>query len=221
MLSNRPLWRLLYFVFLRHWVETTAGPTECLHSKDTSTTPFWGCRSRRGRLVSLEKKFYVYKVYKQFGSRSGLTECQAYFVKPDQVPNCSLLSSPIVLVIVLLSISTRARANIQFTEEFKALHIQTKIQPKIFVFFFCFLLLLFFILSKLAGLGNLGNMRSKLSLKCATMLEIGRLANRGSYPTTASRFWAIEIWLLIYHFGPFPLIRLVFFRMHSDQGVRS
>ena len=46
MLSNRPLWRLLYFVFLRHWMETTAGPTECLHSKDTSTTPFRGCRSR-------------------------------------------------------------------------------------------------------------------------------------------------------------------------------
>ena len=98
--------------------------------------------------MSLEKKFYVYKVYKQFGSRSGLTECQAYSVKPDQVPNCLLLSSPIVLtecqaysvkpdqvpnclllsspivlVIVLLYISTRARANIQFTEEFRALHI--------------------------------------------------------------------------------------------------
>ena len=94
-------------------METTAGPTECLHSKDTSTTPFWGCRSRQRRLVSLEKKFYVYKVYKQFGSRSGLTECQAYFVKPDQVPNCLLLSSPIVLVIVLLFISTRARAQEQ------------------------------------------------------------------------------------------------------------
>ena len=25
----------------------------------------------------------------------------------------------------------------------------------------------------------------------------------------------------VYHFGPFPLIRLVFFRMHLDQGVRS
>ena len=72
---------------------------ECLHSKDTSTNPFRGCLRR---LVSLEKKFYVYKVYKQFGSRSGLTECQAYSVKPDQVPNCLLLSSPIVLVIFLL-----------------------------------------------------------------------------------------------------------------------
>ena len=51
------------------------------------------------------------------------------------------------------------------------------------MFFFCFLLLLFFILSKLAGLGNLGNTRSKLSLKCETTLEIGRLAYRGSYPT--------------------------------------
>ena len=69
--------------------------------------------------MSLEKNFYVYKVFKQFGSRSGLTECQAYSVKPGQVPNCLLLSSPIVLVIVLLSISARARvrANIQFTEE--------------------------------------------------------------------------------------------------------
>ena len=67
--------------------------------------------------MSLEKNFYVYKVYKQFGSRSGLTEYQAYSVKPGQVPNCLLLSSPIVLVIVLLSISARARANIQFTEE--------------------------------------------------------------------------------------------------------
>ena len=46
------------------------------------------------------------------------------------------------------------------------------------------------------GLGNLGNTRSKLSLKCATTLDIGRLANRGSYPKTASRFWAIEIRLL-------------------------
>ena len=58
-----------------------------------------------------------------------------------------------------------------------------------------------------SGLGNLGNTRSKLSLKCATTLEIGRLANRGSYPTTASRFWVIEIRLLVYQFGPFPLIR--------------
>ena len=40
----------------------------------------------------------------------------------------------------------------------------------------------------LSGLGNLGNTRSKLSLKCTTTLEIGRLANRGSYPSTASRF---------------------------------
>ena len=40
----------------------------------------------------------------------------------------------------------------------------------------------------LSGLGNLGNTRSKLSLKCATTLEIDRLANRGSYPTTASWF---------------------------------
>ena len=61
------------------------------------------------------------------------------------------------------------------------------------------------------GLGNLANTPSKLSLKCATTLEIGRLANRGSYPTTASRFWAIKIWLLVYHFGPFPLIRSIFF----------
>ena len=38
------------------------------------------------------------------------------------------------------------------------------------------------------GLGNLGNTRSKLSFKCATTLEIGRLVNRGSYPTTASQF---------------------------------
>ena len=34
-------------------------------------------------------------------------------VKPGQVPNCLLLSSPIVLVIVLLSISARARAQEQ------------------------------------------------------------------------------------------------------------
>ena len=40
----------------------------------------------------------------------------------------------------------------------------------------------------LSGLGNLRNTQSKLSLKCATTLEIGRLANRGSYPTAASRF---------------------------------
>ena len=37
----------------------------------------------------------------------------------------------------------------------------------------------------LAGLGNLGNTRSKLSLKCATTLEIGRLANRDSYNCVA------------------------------------
>ena len=174
-------------------METTAGPTERLHSKDTSTTPFWGCRSRGRRLVSLEKKFYVYKVYKLFGSRSGLTECQAYFVKPDQVPNCLLLSSPIVLVIVLLSISTRARAQEQgpISSSQRSLGhsiLKEKFSQKFLCFFFCFLLLLFFILSKLAGLGNLGNMRSKLSLKCVTTLEIGRLANRGSNPTTASRF---------------------------------
>ena len=72
-----------------------------------------------------------------------------------------------------------------------------------------------------SGLGNLGNMQSKLSLKCTTMLEIDRLANRGSYPTSASRFWTIEIWLLVYHFGLFLLIRSIFFQMHSDQGVRS
>ena len=42
-----------------------------------------------------------------------VTECQAYSVKPGQVPNCLLLSSPIVLVIVLLSISARARAQEQ------------------------------------------------------------------------------------------------------------
>ena len=78
-----------------------------------------------------------------------------------------------------------------------------------------------FLCPQCPGLGNLGNTRSKLSLKCATTLEIGRLANRGSYPTTASRFCAIEIWLLVYHFGPFPLIRSIFFQMHSDQGVRS
>ena len=29
---------------------------------------------------------------------------------------------------------------------------------------------------------------SELSLKCTTTLEIGRLANRGSYPTTVSLF---------------------------------
>ena len=69
-----------------------------------------------------------------------------------------------------------------------------------------------------AGLANLGNMRSKLSFKCATTLEIGRHANTGSYPTTATRFWAIEIWLLVYHFGPFRMIRSIFFWMHSDQG---
>ena len=39
-----------------------------------------------------------------------------------------------------------------------------------------------------SGLGNLGNTRSKLSLKLATTLEIGRLANRGSYPTTVWQF---------------------------------
>ena len=63
------------------------------------------------------------------------------------------------------------------------------------------------------GLGNLGNTRSKLSFKGATTLEIGRLTNRGNYPTTALRFWAIEIRSLVYHFGPFPLIRSIFFRM--------
>ena len=89
--------------------------------------------------MSLEKKFYVYKVYKQFGSRSGLTECQAYSVKPGQVPNCLLLSSPIVLVIVLLSISARARAKIQFTEELGHSIFKQKFSQK----FLCVFSLLF------------------------------------------------------------------------------
>ena len=121
------------------------GNSKCLQSKDTSTTPFRGCRSRRRRLVSLEKNFYVYKVFKQFGSRSGLTECQAYSVKPGQVPNCLLLSSPIVLVIVLLSISARARANIQFTEELGHTIFKRKFSQKFLCFFFCFLLFFYFI----------------------------------------------------------------------------
>ena len=132
------------------------GNSKCLQSKDPSTTPFRGCRSRQRRLVSLEKNFYVYKVYKQFGSRSGLTECQAYSVKPGQVPNCLLLSSPIVWVIVLLiSISARARAQeqgpISSSQRSKGTPYLNKNSAKSFcVFFFCFLLLLFFILSKLA-----------------------------------------------------------------------
>ena len=112
------------------------GNSKCLQSTDTSITPFRGCRSR---LVSLEKNFYVYKVYKQFGSRSGLTECQAYSVKPGQVPNCLLLSSPIVLVIVLLSISARARVNIQFTEELGHSIFKQKFSQK----FLCVFSLLF------------------------------------------------------------------------------
>ena len=121
--------------------------SKCLQSKDTSTTPFRGCRSRRRRLVSLEKNFYVYKVFKQFGSRSGLTECQAYSVKPGQVPNCLLLSSPIVLVIVLLSISARARvrANIQFTEELGHTIFKQKFSQKFLcVFFLLFVVVVFF-----------------------------------------------------------------------------
>ena len=86
--------------------------------------------------MSLEKNFYVYKVYKQFGSRSGLRECQAYSVKPGQVPNCLLLLSPIVLVIVLLSISTRARANIQFTEELGHTIFKQKFSKSFCVCFF-------------------------------------------------------------------------------------
>ena len=101
--------------------------------------------------MSLEKIFYVYKVFKQFGSRSGLTECQAYSVKPGQVPNCLLLSSPIVLVIVLLSISARARvrANIQFTEELGHTIFKQKFSQKFLCFFSAFFFF-FFILSKLA-----------------------------------------------------------------------
>ena len=99
--------------------------------------------------MSLEKNFYVYKVYKQFGSRSGLTECQAYSVKPGQVPNRLLLSSPIVLVIVLLSISARARANIQFTEEFgpvlgHTIFIQKFSQKFLCVFFLLFVVVVFY-----------------------------------------------------------------------------
>ena len=122
------------------------GNSKCLQSKDTSTTPFRGCRSRRRRLVSLEKKFYVYKVFKQFGSRSGLTECQAYSVKPGQVPNCLLLSSPIVLVIVLLSISARARAraNIQFTEELGHTIFKQKFSQKFLCFFLLFVVVFLF-----------------------------------------------------------------------------
>ena len=123
--------------------------SKSLQSKDNSTTPFRGCPSRQRRLVSLEKNFYVYKVFKQFGSRSGLTECQAYHVKPGQVPNCLLLSSPIVLVIVLLSISARARANIQFTEELGHTIFKQKFSQKFLCFFSAFCCC-FFILSKLA-----------------------------------------------------------------------
>ena len=96
------------------------------------------------------KNFYVYKVYKQFGSRSGLTECQAYSVKPGQVPNCLLLSSPIVLVIVLLSISARARANIQFTEKLGHTIFKQKFSQVFVCFFSVFCCCCFFILSKLA-----------------------------------------------------------------------
>ena len=123
------------------------GNSKCLQSKDTSTIPFRGCQSRQRRLVSLEKNFYVYKVYKQFGSRSGLTECQAYSVKPGQVPNCLLLSSPIVLVIVLLSISARARAraNIQFTEELGHSIFKQKFSQKFLcVFSLLFVLVVFY-----------------------------------------------------------------------------
>ena len=119
------------------------GNSKCLQSKDTSTTPFRGCRSRRRWLVSLEKNFYVYKVFKQFGSRSGLTECQAYSVKPGQVPNCLLLSSPIVLVIVLLSISARARANIQFTEELGHTIFKQKFSQKFLCVFFLLFVVVF------------------------------------------------------------------------------
>ena len=44
------------------------------------------------------------------------------------------------------------------------------------------------------GLGNHGNTRSKLSLKCATMLEIGRPANRGSCPSLiiGLSFWPVS-----------------------------
>ena len=126
------------------------GNSKCLQSKDTSTTPFRGCRSCRRRLVSLEKNFYVYKVFKQFGSRSGLTGCQAYSVKPGQVPNCLLLSSPIVLAIVLLSISARARVNIQFTEELGHTIFKQKFSQKFLFFFSAFCCCCFFILSKLA-----------------------------------------------------------------------
>ena len=76
-------------------------------------------------------------------ARSGLTECQAYSVKPGQVPNCLLLSSPIVLVIVLLSISARARANIQFTEEFGPELGHTIFKQKFSQKFLCFFFLLF------------------------------------------------------------------------------
>ena len=61
---------------------------------------------------------------------------QAYSVKPGQVPNCLLLSSPIVFVIVLLSISARARANIQFTEELGHSIFKQKFNQKFFCVFF-------------------------------------------------------------------------------------
>ena len=109
--------------------------------------------------MSLEKKFYVYKVYKQFGSRSGLTECQAYFVKPDQVPNCLLLSSPIVLVIVLLSISTRARAQEQgpISSSQRSLGhsiFKQKFSKKIFVFFFLLFVVVVFYFMKISRFGE-------------------------------------------------------------------
>ena len=100
--------------------------------------------------MSLEKNFYVYKVFKQFGYRSGLTECQAYSVKPGQVHNCLLLSSPIVLVIVLLSISARVRANIQFTEELGHTIFKRNSAKSFCVFFSAFCCCCFFYLSKLA-----------------------------------------------------------------------
>ena len=117
--------------------------TASVYNLKTPQPPPSGVVETAFGVVSLEKKFYVYKVYKQFGSRSGLKECQAYSVKAGQVPNCLLLSSPIVLVIVLLSISARARANIQFTEELGHSIFKQKFS-QVFVFLFLLFVVVFY-----------------------------------------------------------------------------